>query len=461
MKIFIGQIDESYYYGVYNLLKMIYPSAEFSSDENEICEIRYNFEIGEEFLTVLRNSEEISEKVIFNNIPLTLKRIIYKAENADLPFGVLTGIRPSKTVFEHKNGFEALRDIYFVSEDKALLSCKCAEKEKELLSLIPKRSVSLYINIPFCPTRCKYCSFTMSNTMKDKTLLDRYFSALKKDLIKTKEILCNNKTDVFCVYIGGGTPTVLNENQLDELTAYIKESFPKIKEFTVEAGRADTVNRKKLEALLKNGVTRISINPQTLNQSTLETIGRKHTVEQFLNAYKEAVSAGFKNINTDIIAGLPGEEFEDFKYTVDNILSLSPQSFTVHTLCKKRSAELKSEEVISEEEKVAKMLSYAYEKIKNTYTPYYMYRQKNSIGSFENVGFVNDGNICMYNIIMMQETGSVISCGAGGTSKLVSYDEKIPFSKLRCDKQVHTYIENIDEIINKKEIFINNGADLI
>ncbi len=460
MKIYIGKIEESYYYGVYNLLKMIYPAAEFVS-ENSVCDVAYDFNIKKAEASVFRNGVEIKENVIFDNIPLTLKRIIYKAENASLPFGVLTGIRPSKTIFEHENGKKALEDIYFVNSKKASLAYECAMVEKKLSEKIPQKSVSLYVNIPFCPSRCKYCSFTMSNTMKDKTVLQKYFEALLKELEFTRDVLKENDISVFSVYIGGGTPTVLDEKKLDILTAFIKDNFSPFCEFTVEAGRADTLNRKKLEALYKNGVTRISINPQTLNQHTLEKIGRKHTVNEFYDAYNTAVEVGFKNINTDIIAGLPGENFEDFKYTVDNILKLNPQSFTVHTLCKKRSAEIDISEISDEEKNVSEMLDYAYEKIKNIYKPYYMYRQKNAIGSYENTGFVNDEDICMYNVIMMQETGSVISCGAGGTSKLVDYNDRLPFSKMRTDKQVHTYIENIDEILKKKKYFILEGKEII
>ncbi len=460
MKIYIGKIEECYYYGVYNLLKMIYPDAEFVSDDIN-AQISYNFVIEKNYVTVIRNNTTINEDVILDNIPLTLKRIIYKFENASLPFGVLTGIRPSKTIFEHENGLDALKNIYYVNEDKANLAFKCAEKEKQLLRIIPKKSISLYINIPFCPTRCKYCSFTMSNTMKNKELLENYFQALLKDLTATRDILKESGISLFSVYIGGGTPTILGEKELDILTGFIKENFGEIKEFTVEAGRADTVTKEKLSVLYKNGVTRISINPQTLNQSTLDEIGRKHTVKQFYEAYNCAVDTGFKNINTDIIAGLPKESFLDFKYTVDNILKLSPQSFTIHTLCKKRSADMNAEDIIGEEERVSQMLSYVYEKLKDEYEPYYMYRQKNAIGSFENVGFVKDENICMYNIIMMQEIGSVISCGAGGTSKLISYNDKLPFSKLRTDKQVHTYIENIDEIISKKKKFILDALEIM
>lgn len=460
MKIYIGKISESYYYGVYNLLKMIYPGSEIT-DSKELSDISYEFEINKENVQIIRNDVKISENIIYDNIPLTLKRIIYKLENASLPFGVLTGIRPSKTVFEHDDGENALKDIYFVDAKKADVAYKCAMWEKKLVKTLPKRSVSLYVNIPFCPTRCKYCSFTMANTMKDKNILSNYFNTLLKELHYTRDILKENNINVFSIYIGGGTPTVLNEKELDMLTSFLADNFSKMKEFTVEAGRADTVNEDKLKILYNNNVTRISINPQTLNQKTLDLIGRRHTVEQFYNAYELAEKTGFKNINTDIIAGLSGESFSDFKYTLDKLLKISPQSLTVHTLCKKRSADMNLSSIIDEENIVGKMLDYTYEKLENIYNPYYMYRQKNAVGSYENVGFIKDENICMYNIIMMQEAGSVISSGAGGTSKLIGFDDKIPFSKMRTDKQVHTYIDTIDEILKKKKEFIINAKDTI
>lgn len=460
MKIYIGNLKENYYYGVYNLLKMIYPDIEVLKDENN-SDISYNFEIDENEVCVIRNNERFVENVVENNIPLTLKRIIYKAENKKLPFGIMTGIRPSKTVFEYsENQIETLEKIYFLNPQKARVSYECAMKEKELSESLGRKTVSLYINIPFCPTRCSYCSFTMSNVKTSKKLVDSYFEALMKDLEYTSLLFKKLGLGVYSVYIGGGTPTILDENQLDRLTKAVACLFDGFCEFTVEAGRPDTINLEKMEILYKNKVTRVSINPQTLNQKTLDKIGRKHTVEQFYKAYEYAQKAGFENINTDLIAGLQDESVEDFKNTFEKILSLSPHSLTVHTLCKKRTSYMEND-VTYDDNIIGEMLDYAYMRLKNIYRPYYLYRQKNAVGSYENVGFVRDENICAYNLIMMQEIGSVVSVGAGGTSKLIDYESKIPFSKLRTDKQAHTYIENIDEILKKKKNFLETGKDKI
>lgn len=460
MKIYIGSLKENYYYGVYNLLKMIYPDIEVLKEENK-SDISYNFEINENEVSVIRNKKRISENIVENNIPLTLKRIIYKAENKKLPFGIMTGIRPSKTVLEYKeNQKEILEKLYFLEPQKAWVSYECAMAEKKLSQSLKRKNVSLYINIPFCPTRCAYCSFTMSNVKTSQQLVDSYFEALMKDLEYTSELFEKMTISVHSIYIGGGTPTILNENQLDRLTSAVSQYFKGFSEFTVEAGRPDTINSEKMNILFKNNVTRVSINPQTLNQKTLDKIGRRHTVEQFFEAYQYAKEAGFENINTDLIAGLQDESVEDFKNTFEKILSLSPHSITVHTLCKKRTSSMENSATY-DDNVIGEMLNYVYKRVKDIYHPYYIYRQKNAVGSYENVGFVKDENICAYNLIMMQEIGSVVSVGAGGTSKLIDFESKIPFSKLRTDKQAHTYIENLDEILKKKELFLKTGKDRI
>lgn len=459
MKIYIGELKESYYYGVYNLLKMVYPDVEVVKEKDN-CDISYDFEISEKEVSVFRNGIVKKEKIIENNVPLTLKRGIYRLENKKLPFGIMTGIRPAKTVLEYEETQkEILKNIYFVSEKKAKISYKCAMVEKELSKKMKRKTVSLYVNIPFCPTRCTYCSFTMSNVKTTQKLIDGYFSSLIKELEFTADFFEKNTIKVHSVYVGGGTPTILNEEQLDILSKKIKEKFDGFFEFTVEAGRPDTINFEKMSILYKNGVTRISINPQSLNQKTLDTIGRKHTVEQFFEAYEDAKKAGFENINTDLIAGLQGENTEDFKNTFDKIFSLSPHSITIHTLCKKRTSNMEKSDVYNDE--VGKMLDYAYEKLESLYNPYYIYRQKNAVGSYENVGFVKDENICEYNVIMMEEIGSVVSVGSGGTSKLIDFEEKIPFSKFRTEKQAHTYIEKLDEILQNKKAFLEDGLTRI
>lgn len=460
MKIYIGELKKSYYYGVYNLLKMLYPDIEVVKERKD-SDISYEFEIDEEKVIVKRKGREHKENIVENNVPLTIKRLIYTAECIKLPFGVMTGIRPAKTVLKYsENQKEILKKVYYVGEKKAEVACKCAMVEKELSKKMKRKSVSLYVNIPFCPSRCAYCSFTMSNVKTTQALIDEYFSSLMEELEFTAKIFKENKISVHSVYIGGGTPTILSEEQLDALSKSIKEKFDGFCEFTVEAGRPDTINFEKMRILYKNGVTRISINPQSLNQETLDTIGRKHTVGQFFEAYENAKKAGFENINTDLIAGLQGENVEDFKNTLDKILSLSPHSVTIHTLCKKRTADMEKSEVYNDKE-VGKMLDYAYKCLENEYNPYYIYRQKNAVGSYENVGFSKDENICEYNVIMMEEIGSVVAIGAGGTSKLIDFEEKIPFSKFRTEKQAHTYIEKLDEILQNKKNFLLEGFEKI
>lgn len=460
MKIYIGTLKESYYYGVYNLLKMIYPDIEVENEE-KTADISYNFEISENDVTIIRNGKTYKENILENNIPLTLKRIIYKAENKKLPFGIMTGIRPAKTVLEYsENQKEILKNTYFVDEKKSEIAYKCALAEEKISKKLKRKTINLYVNIPFCPTRCAYCSFTMSNVKTSQKLIDEYFSALIKELDFTSKIFAENDISVHSVYIGGGTPTILSEEQLNLLTKKISTDFKGIFEFTVEAGRPDTINFEKMRILYKNGVTRISINPQTLNQKTLDAIGRKHTTEQFFEAFEYAKKAGFENINTDLIVGLQDENLADFKNTFDKIFALNPHSITIHTLCKKRTADMEKSRVYESEE-VGKMLDYAYEKLNDNYQPYYIYRQKNAIGSYENVGFTKDENFCEYNVIMMEEIGSVVSVGAGGTSKLIDFETKIPISKQRTEKQAHTYIEKLEEILEKKKIFLKNNINKI
>lgn len=270
------------------------------------------------------------------------------------------------------------------------------------------------------------------------------------------QALTENCYSLRCVYVGGGTPTILSAVKLSKLLSLVRLYYPDVKEFTVEAGRPDSITEEKLDVLKANGVTRISVNPQSLNDKTLEAIGRKHTADDFLRAYHLAEKKNFSAINTDLIAGLKGEKISDFKYTLENILRLTPQNITVHTLCEKRCA-VKRE--TSDNLQASAMLDYAYEAMKDAYTPYYIYRQKNAVGSLENTGFMRDGQVCEYNIIMMEEIASVIAVGAGSASRLVDFETKKPFSKLRSDKQPQRYIADIENIINEKRRFLKYGYD--
>ena len=458
MLIYIGDISEKYYYGVYNLIKMLYPKSKITRDKAEKADISFEFEITETDVFVICNGKTVKKEIVLSDVSLTLKKCIYEISDKKLPFGVFTGIRPTKVILRYNDGGKIFKEEFCADEKKVRIASKCADVSFFVSKKTLRRSTALYINIPFCPTRCAYCSFV--SVKYSKNIVKSYFEALMYELKEIVKTIKENKISVLCVYIGGGTPTILETDMLSELCFYIRNSFPNVKEFTVEAGRPDTLTLEKLTVMKNAGVSRISINPQTLNDKTLSVIGRKHTKDDFLKAYNMAVSVGIDSINTDIIAGLSGETTDDFKNTVDEILKLSPQSITVHTLCKKKNADMEEADVY-EGYGVEKMLDYVYDKLENRYSPYYMYRQKNSAGSLENTGFVNNGDVCEYNVIMMEEIASVIGIGAGSASKLIDFESKKPFSKIRNDKTPHRYISDIVNITEKKRSFLENGKDRI
>ena len=446
MVIGINNCQNTHYYGIYNLIRSIFPAYEVKRNA-ENADIVFLYEILNNKVSISLGNKKAEEKILLDNPLLTIKRCIYKLADAELAFGVLTGVRPVKTALKYNDSIVGnLKNDYFVSEEKAKIIEKCAEYSKRVEKSLKRNTSALYINIPFCPTRCSYCSFTMASVKDYKLILDDYFKALMNDLAETKKLIDELSIDIKYIYIGGGTPTILTNKMLDLLTEKISSFFPNSEEFTVEAGRADTINDENLEILYNNKVTRISINPQSLNQKTLDKIGRKTKIEDFYKAYEKAKALGFKTINTDLIAGLTDESFNDFKYTLDEISALNPENITVHTLCKKRNSG--ENPVISEEiyKEVKKMLDFTYKKLYNVYEPYYIYRQKNAICALENVGFCKVDNFSSYNIIMMEEIGNVISVGAGGVTKVMS-------QKLRFDKQPQTYIADT-EIINRKRVFL-------
>ena len=446
MVISINNCCDKYYYGIYNLIKSIFPSYEIKKDA-ENYDISFSYEIFDNHVEICINDKKYVEKIILDNPLLSVKRAIYKLTNANLEFGVLTGVRPVKTALKYSEGIaDNLKNDYFISENKAHIIEKCAFYSKEVSKGLDKNTVSLYINIPFCPTRCSYCSFTMASVKNYKLISDDYFKAVINDLDGTGELIYSLNLNVKYVYIGGGTPTILTNEMLDILTYKIASYFPNIEEFTVEAGRVDTITAENLKIMRGNNVTRVSINPQSLNQKTLDKIGRKTDIKDFYKIFEIARGLNFKAINTGLIAGLDGEKFMDFKHSFDEILSLSPENITVHTLCKKKNSADNmqlSREIYKE---VKKMIDYSYEMVYNIYEPYYIYRQKNAICALENVGFSKKDKYSSYNIIMMEEIGTVISIGAGGVTKVGS-------DKLRFDKQPETYI-NDHNIINRKRVFL-------
>ncbi|MCM1190836.1 MAG: coproporphyrinogen dehydrogenase HemZ [Butyrivibrio sp.] len=387
-------------------------------------------------------------------------RTLSEITGRQLPWGMLTGIRPTKIAYgmleegrSRREIVEHYRGSYFVSSEKAELAAAIAERERRLLADVHyEDGYSLYIGIPFCPTTCLYCSFTSYPIAGYRKKVDGYLDCLLKEAGDAAEQLQGKILD--SVYIGGGTPTTLEPEQLDRLLSGLKGlfDFGRVQEFTVEAGRADSITEEKLKTLYRHGVTRISVNPQTMKQETLELIGRRASVEQVEEAYAMARQAGFDNINMDIILGLPGESPEDVQRTIDRLTELSPDSLTVHSLAVKRASGLNrwiQENGTSMLRNTDETMAIAAEGAKRLgMEPYYLYRQKNMSGNFENVGYAAEGKYGLYNILIMEEVQSIVALGAGSISKRVYEGGRIERSE--NVKDVALYMEKIDEMIERK-----------
>ena len=376
------------------------------------------------------------------------------------PWGMLTGIRPAKTINTYMDtgltkaeSIKKMIETYEMSPEKAELAATVATAERSILEKADKNGISLYIGIPFCPTRCLYCSFTSYPIDIYETKVDGYVEALIKELKFLGEKAQGKRLD--SIYIGGGTPTSLSAEHLDKIMAAVLETFDlsNILEYTVEAGRPDTITAEKLKVIKKNGASRISVNPQTMNDETLKLIGRRHTVDDIKRVFYEARSVGHDNINMDLILGLPGEGEDEVKNTMEEIKKLSPESLTVHTLAVKRASRLK--ETLGEYDLAKAMLMEnilglsAKGAAEMGLAPYYMYRQKNMLGSFENVGYAKKGFESIYNVVIMEETQSIYAAGAGASTKL--YDpETDRIERIFNVKNVDEYIGRIDEMIDRK-----------
>lgn len=380
------------------------------------------------------------------------------------PWGILTGIRPVKIAAKKLSEGFSDDDVikYFTEEcktlpDRANLALNLAKKEKNLTSDMYTDGVSLYIGIPFCPTRCLYCSFISNSVKSSKQYIEGYIECLKKEIEYTAEIIKHNKNRIETVYIGGGTPTTLDASQLDGIFEKLFSCFDlsEIKEFTVEAGRPDTITKDKLDAIKRYNIDRISINPQTMNLKTLKTIGRNHTPEEIISAYELARKVGIKIINMDVIAGLPGESVEDFKYTLNEVEKLCPENTTVHTMCIKRSSRLKEQIDVYDlscSDIVSEMVEYSKEFLsKCGKEPYYLYRQKNMLGNLENIGYSKPGTESLYNIYIMEELQTIISMGCGGVTKTVNR-ENDRIERIFNVKEPKEYIERIDEMLKRKDV---------
>lgn len=404
-----------------------------------------------------------------------VKRAVYRMLSAEtgkeLPWGTLTGVRPVKQVLERLEAGESaesiaafLKEEYYCSKEKRVLSLVVAAKEKELLEQMDyKNSYSLYVGIPFCPTTCLYCSFTSYPLSRFSQQTGAYVEALKKEIEASAKLLWEKR--LATVYFGGGTPTALSAEELRDVIRTVKKYFPteQSAEWTVEAGRPDTITTEKLQMLYDEGITRISINPQTMNQKTLDIIGRQHTTEDICRAFKEARRIGFDNINMDLIIGLTGENAEDVEETLRRIGELSPDSVTVHTLALKRAARLNIEREQYQDKgavQVGAMLAASVRFAgEHGYAPYYLYRQKNMEENLENVGYARPGKEGLYNILIMEERHSILALGAGGATKLVlSGGERIERSE--NVKSLKDYLERTEEMIARKRAFFEQYRGL-
>ena len=393
-----------------------------------------------------------------------LQQSLYLAALPHLPsvpaWGALAGVRPTKLTTKHlleggsRSGADKmLRDVYFVTEGRRQLALDCSESTVRAHALLDKNDVSLYIGIPFCPTRCAYCSFVSRSIGKRTELLQPYLQALYKELAHTGRLMADTGKTVRSIYIGGGTPTTLSVTQMASLLDAVHDSFDlsRCLEFTVEGGRPDTLSAEKLQVIFDHGADRMSINPQTMEDSVLRACGRPHTAQAVRESYAQAVDAGFRDINMDLIAGLPSDSYDGFCRSLDAVAQLTPANITVHTLSLKKGADLFEQKVrLPELEEVTRMVEYANRTLRKLgYKPYYLYRQKYMSGSFENVGWSRNGRDCLYNIYMMEELHTIVSLGGGGMNKANLPDGTL--QRFHNPKFPEQYIEQLDSVLSQKE----------
>ena len=470
----------NYEYDIHSLIKAFYPREEVSVREKaafaEAAALQMDVEIqdAEIRFTVFENQalqkkghvfvENPERKLVKNQLKQLIYQVLSDYTGETLPWGTLTGIRPTKIPMamleEGKSNVEIaeyMRNTYFCSREKTALSVSIANREREILKQIDyEQGYSLYVGIPFCPSICLYCSFSSSPVKLWEKRIEEYLAALFRELEFLGKAYAHRKLNT--IYVGGGTPTTLTADQLDRLMTCLEENFDyaHLQELTVEAGRPDSVTLEKFQVLKAHGVTRVSVNPQTMNQKTLDLIGRKHTVEETKTAFHMAREAGCDNINMDLIVGLPGEEYEDVKHTMEELRLLDPDSVTVHSLAIKRAARL----ALFKEQYQEMGLKNNQEIMDLTYRccveqgvyPYYLYRQKNMAGNFENVGYAKVDKAGIYNILIMEEKQTILAAGAGASTKFVFSAEHI--ERVENVKDVAQYISRIDEMIERKRSFM-------
>ena len=470
---------KEYLYELERLCSLFFPNEKHEFAEDVECKENYLFadsfvkDDGIEIKVVFnKDCKKLEDKAVesldelkYADEELILARHVYKILSSytgrKQKWGILTGVRPvkliGKAIEDGMTDYEELRKAFvekrLLSAEKFELAYRTYFNEKKIRDLSEKKSFSLYAGIPFCPSRCSYCSFVSQSVEKSKKILDPYLDHLCKELEYTGELVKKLGLKLMTVYIGGGTPTVLSAEQITKLTDTINRSFDvkNALEYTIEAGRPDTITKEKLEAIKKAGATRISINPQTFNNDVLKAIGRKHSAEDTVKMIELARSVGFDNINTDIIAGLPRDTTESFKNTVDELIKINPENITVHTLSIKRSAYISDKKIQNDDIKnTEEMVEYSQNKLlKYGYEPYYLYRQKNMLGNLENTGYCKKGFDGLYNVYIMDETHTILACGAGSMTK-VRLPKSDRLERIANFKFPYEYIDNFDEILKRK-----------
>lgn len=450
-----------------NIVKALTPG-----DNTAVCTVKQ--ESGQIFVAsqvnllgkIRTQSESLTATKTEKDTELSVARCLYKClceiTGYESEWGILTGIRPAKLYssligkFGETVARERFASDFLASNNKIGLCAAAAKSEEKIIALSKPQSFSLYVSVPFCPSRCSYCSFVSHSVENAKGIIPEYLRLLAHELEVTGQIAKELNLHLETVYVGGGTPTSITAEQLKELLFAVRENFDfsYVREFTVEAGRPDTVDREKLETIKSAGATRISINPQSMNDDVLKAIGRKHTAAQMINAFNLAREVGFDNINCDLIAGLEADTLESFKNTVNQILDLDPESITVHALSVKRAANItRNGEFpdISVGAVAAKMVDFVREPLaKKGLMPYYMYRQSKTVGNLENVGYAKSGREGLYNVYIMDETHTILACGASAVTKL-----KEPrgnnIERIFNFKYPYEYISRFNEIVSRKE----------
>lgn len=472
-------IGNTFKYEIEATVKLFIAASRFSFSDNLsdaqgdsyiIAEVHEN-NVGASLSTVVRlggepltltNSVACTISSDKNCVEHELCRLVYHALSRLLgitpPWGLMTGIRPVKKVtelLEKGLSFDEIDSIltpkYELSPEKLRLAYETAQNQLPILKKIDRNAVSLYVSIPFCPTRCSYCSFVSHSMDSAVKLMPEYVAALCKELEIIGKLVRETDTKIDTIYFGGGTPTSISADDIRTIMDCVARSFnlDRIREYSFEAGRPDTITEEKLRVIKEYGADRISVNPQTLNDDVLRAIGRRHSGDDFLEAFETARRIGFNNINTDLIAGLPTESADSFRYTLDKMIELAPESITVHTLTLKRAANLFENGSVQLHNPAAEMVDYSIGKLlENGYAPYYLYRQKNTVDNLENVGYSKKGFESYYNIFIMDETQTILGAGCAASTKLVFPDGKL--ERIHNYKFPYEYIKRFDQLMEKK-----------